>query len=471
MATTSAQPDSPLNSGELTAKRRFGNPVSRFLAGRGVYYGWVMTAVAFVCSLWSIGFIFYTYGLFREPIRQDMGWSVSTMTNAYATYTLAMALWGPLSSRMTERFGPRAVVTFGAGVLPVALLALSCAHTKWQFFVGFGVFASFGTSMLGTIPTFAALNHWFTTNKAQSFSWASAGLSSAGLVLVPLTQYLIGHYGWRTAYQINAVLLVVTIYPLIAVLFYNRPDDLGVPEEAPPAPDLEAAPDRLLEYREIMFDMRFVLTVASLALASACWSVILQSFVSDLSTRSTGYRWEPTAAASLFAFLAMLCGIGKPIFGAVGDRMERRRAIILAVTMQLVGFLCMVATRWYEFAPFQVGSVHTDLLLTVGILLYGLGVGGCLPLFSALHADQFGRLSFPRVSGTATPFNVAVVFCMYLLTGALYDHYQSYLPQSWIFICGYLVSLLCIVILMVRVKRPRNPRKTFDTPLEQAEPV
>jgi len=372
---------------------------------------------------------------------------------------------------MTERFGPRAVVTFGAAVLPVALFFISRAHSKWEFFISFGVFGSLGTSMLGTIPTFAALNHWFTTSKAQSFSWASAGLSSAGLVLVPLTQYLIGHYGWRMAYQINAALLVLTIYPLIGFLFYDRPHDLGVEEEVPPEPVLDAAPDRLLEYHEIVTDMRFMLTVASLALASACWSVILQSFVSDLSTRNTGFRWEPAAAASLFAFLAMLCGIGKPIFGAVGDRMERRRAIILAISMQFAGFLCMIGTRWTEIAPFEIGGVHTDLLLTAGIFLYGLGVGGCLPLFSAVHADQFGRLSFPRVSGLATPFNVGVVFCMYLVTGSIYDRYQSYLPQSWIFIGGYIVSLLCIVILMVRVKRPRNPRKTFDTPLEQAEPV
>ncbi len=441
------------------------------MAGRGFYYGWTMTAVAFVCGLWSIGFIFYTYGIFREPIRQDMGWTVSTMTTAYAGYTILMAIWGPLSARMTERFGPRAVVITGAIVLPVSLFMIAGAQNRLQFFIAFGVLASLGTSTLGMIPNYAALNHWFTTNKAQSFSWASAGISSAGLLLVPLTQYLISHHGWRDAYRINAVILTASIVPLVLLLFYNSPSDLGVEEEAPPPVDELAAPDRMLEYREILMDKRFILSVLSLSLASACWSVILQSFVSDLSTRDTGYQWSQTAAASLFAVLGMLCGAGKPIFGAVGDRMERRRAIIMAISMQLTGFILILGTRWWTVMPFEFYGIHMDFVLIAGVLLYGLGVGGCLPLFSALHADQFGRISFPRVSGLATPFNVAIISLMYLLTGALYDRYQSYLPQSWVLLSSYAVSIGCIIVLLANVRRPRNPRRTFETPLERAEPV
>lgn len=471
MATNMAQPDTPHTTGQRLPALAGGNPVSRYLARQGFYYGWTMTAVAFLCGLWSIGFIFYTYGLFRDPLRNELGWGVSTMTAAYAGYTILMALWGPLSARMTEKYGPKAVISVGAVILPMSLVMISTVNSKVAFFVYFSVIASFGTSALGMIPNYTALNHWFTTNKAQSFSWASAGISSAGLILVPFTQYLISNYGWRHAYKVNAFLLAATIFPLILLLFYNRPSDLGVDEETPPPESPDAIPDRLLEYREILRDKRFVISVLSLSLASACWSVILQSFVSDLTTRESGPRWDPLAAGAMFAVLGALCGIGKPIFGAVGDRMERRRAILLAISMQLIGFLLMLGTRWWTVLPFQIGNIHADALLATGILFYGLGVGGCLPLFSALHADQFGRLSFSRVSGLATPFNVAIISLMYLSTGAMYDRYQSYLPQSWVLISAYLVSLGSISILLVQVKRRRNPRKTFDTPLEPAEPV
>ncbi|MCW5828798.1 MAG: MFS transporter [Deltaproteobacteria bacterium] len=462
--------DSPPAQTGSSAQLR-GNPFSRWLVRTGIYYGWTMTLVAFVCGLWSIGFIFYTYGIFREPIRHDLGWNVSTLTAAYAGYTILMAIWGPAAARLTERYGSRQIVLAGTFILPVAMVGISFARTEFQFFIAFSVLASLGTAFLGMIPNYAALNQWFTANKAQSFSWASAGISSAGMTLVPFTQYLLNHYGWREAYRINAALLVITVLPLVLLTFYDRPSDLGVPEETPPPADPDAEPDRLMEFREIAFDKRFILSVLSLSLASACWSVILQSFVSDLSTRDTGYRWTQGDAATLYTCMAVLCAIGKPIFGALGDRMERRRAIIFAVSMQVAGFVLITVTRWATLVPFSFLGVPVDLLLVSGVLLYGLGVGGTLPLFSALHADQFGRLSFPRVSGLATPFNVAIISVMYLVTGAMYDRYLSYLPQGWLMLAAYAVSIGAILILLIRVKRPRNPRRTFETPLERAEPV
>ncbi|MGB0677923.1 MAG: MFS transporter, partial [Ilumatobacteraceae bacterium] len=58
---------------------------------------------------------------------------------------------------------------------------------------------------------------------------AVSGIGVGTLVVVPFSEWLIGEYGWRTAYQILAALSAVLL--LLAAALAHRPPNAGVAPE------------------------------------------------------------------------------------------------------------------------------------------------------------------------------------------------------------------------------------------------
>src|SRR5260370_9931128 len=92
------------------------------------FYGWVIVGVGFVVTCIGLGTML-SLGVFLQPMSAAMGWSRAGISMAALLSFLFMGagslLWGALS----DRFGARAVVLCGGGLLGAGLVALSPAAT------------------------------------------------------------------------------------------------------------------------------------------------------------------------------------------------------------------------------------------------------------------------------------------------------------------------------------------------------
>ncbi len=80
-----------------------------------IFYGYVVVIACFISmvSMWGIS---YSFGVFFKPLLAEFGWTRAMTSGAYS---LCMLLTGSLSivaGRLTDRFGPRIVIT-GCGIL------------------------------------------------------------------------------------------------------------------------------------------------------------------------------------------------------------------------------------------------------------------------------------------------------------------------------------------------------------------
>ena len=92
------------------------------------FYGYVVVAVSFIVMAMSSGSN-YSFSVFFEPLQQDFGWSRAVTAGAMSAFLIGQGVFSIGSGRLTDRFGPRPVVTaagllFGAGLL----MMLSLIH-------------------------------------------------------------------------------------------------------------------------------------------------------------------------------------------------------------------------------------------------------------------------------------------------------------------------------------------------------
>ena len=146
-----------------------------------------------------------SFTVFLKPISESFGWDRAQVVSVYSLTWLAGGLTAPVVGRLFDRYGPRTVYSLGLLLLGGAFLVASQAQALWQFQLSVGLAVGIGIAFIGNVPNSILLGRWFgprlPTAMAVVYSAAGAGV----LVLLPASQLLIDHVGWRGAYQIFGI--------------------------------------------------------------------------------------------------------------------------------------------------------------------------------------------------------------------------------------------------------------------------
>ncbi len=137
-----------------------------------------------------------SFGIFMQPLTQDIGISVSQFTLA-----LAGTSWGflqPLAGAMTVRYGFRPIMIVGSLMYIVGLALMATAQGMIPILIGAGVLI--GASLACTANAIAmsvAARAVPATVRSTVMGMVSAAGSLGALVSAPLGQMLDEGFGWR----------------------------------------------------------------------------------------------------------------------------------------------------------------------------------------------------------------------------------------------------------------------------------
>ena len=147
-------------------------------------------------------------------------------------------------------------------------------------------------------------------------------------------------------------------------------------------------------------------------------------------------------AAWVLSFAAGAGALGKLLFGRLVDLVDPRFAIWTSFGTQLAGLLVIMQEPGYAG-------------LVAGAAVFGLGMGGVIPLQGAVAGLAFGRLSFGTALGLMRPVQFSLNLIGIPLAGWIYDTTGSY-DLAWRFFCGvYIAAGLGVAAL--RVQRAPGP--------------
>ncbi|MEO8539899.1 MAG: MFS transporter, partial [bacterium] len=188
-------------------------PVPAERASSGIYYGYYLVGAAMVAQFVSIGSQNYIIGAFFKPMTTDLDWTRSEFTLGRTVAQFVMAFTGFFIGGHVDRHGGRRLMLIGIAILSTSLYALSFIQELWQWIVLNGIIMTVGAAMIGNLVVNVTLSKWFVEKRGQAVSFASMGVSMAGVVLPIAMTHVVDQWGWRTGWRVMAIFAAFLMVP------------------------------------------------------------------------------------------------------------------------------------------------------------------------------------------------------------------------------------------------------------------
>ena len=343
------------------------------------YYGWIIVAIASLTMMIIIG-IFFTSGVLFAAIVSEFGWSRTTASLPFSIGLISYAATAWVAGRMFDAYGPRWVFPLGVLCMTGGLIVSARATTGWQLCVGWGLLAAQGFNLAGYAPHMALVSLWFERRRGAAAGLVLGGASLGALFIVPLTQYFVGLYGWRTTYTAMGVAVALILVPLNALWQRHRPQDVGLhPDGAVSGSSVAetsvAVPWGLSQLLDTVRSPRFwflFVSVCSIGWLSNITTVHQLAHMAD-----SGFA--ELLAASMIGLTGLLRAVSSTLWGSLSDRLGREPVFILGTILCMSGVACLAVLK-----------PPASLWLLYGyVLAFGLGHGVHGSVQAAATADLF----------------------------------------------------------------------------------
>lgn len=169
---------------------------------------WLIPALS-VTLMTSYGSLYYAIAVLARPIQAELGWSGDQTLGAYSLALLIAGLCAYSIGKIIDQNGGRLLMTSGAVIAGIFLLAMSQVHSIYAFYA---IWAGLGVAMAMTqyeaaFAVVVAVYPKAYRNRISLLTLAG-GLSST--TFWPITYLLVESIGWRgTAAALGAFTLAV----------------------------------------------------------------------------------------------------------------------------------------------------------------------------------------------------------------------------------------------------------------------
>ncbi|MBC8094075.1 MAG: MFS transporter, partial [Pseudonocardia sp.] len=175
------------------------SPVSELSArGRRIHPAWWVAAVTFLALVGAAGFRAVP-GVLMEPLQDEFGWSVTTISVAVAVNMALYGLTAPFAAALMERFGIRPVITAALVVVAAGSGLTVFMTASWQLVLCWGVLVGLGTGSMALALVATVTGRWFVARRGLVSGVLTAGGAAGQLVFLPLIAVVADSYGWRAA--------------------------------------------------------------------------------------------------------------------------------------------------------------------------------------------------------------------------------------------------------------------------------
>jgi MFS family permease len=371
-----------------------------------------MVAAGFGLELLIGALMFHAYGAYAVLLREEFGWSKTTLSAAFSMARAESGILGPIQGWLTDRFGPRALIRVGMSIFAVGFLLFSRIDSPVTFFLAFFMMAV-GTSLGGYLPISVAIVTWFRRRRSLALSISGMGMALGGL-LTPLVVTALARFGWRSTALASGFVVLALGLPL-AQLMRRPPETYGLTPDGEPRILDRAAPvgdARNYTAREAMATRAFWYISLGHAAALLVVSAVMVHMIIHVTER-LGYSLQE--AGAVVALLTVMQLTGQLTGGWLGDRFSKR-------------WICAGCMLGHASALMVLALATAFWMVLAFAVLHGLSWGMRGPLMAAIRADYFGSGSFGMISGVSS---MVIMFGMMLgplVAGILADRTGSYVP-------------------------------------------
>jgi len=404
----------------------------------GFFYGiWIVMA-GFILLFLYAGAGFYSFSIFIRPFEESFGWSRAAVSFAMSIYMMLHGICGPLVGYLTEKYGPKRVMTTFAVGAGAAFIMVSFTQTLWFFYLSYALL-SVTTTGIGYIPVSSLLSRWFVRRRGTAIGFTMIGISVGGLVMSPVMGMVNSYFSWRASYVFLGLLVWILAVPMTFFVMKSSPAEMGLrPDGDDPnivndsfetrtGHALPSAKEEGWPLKPALMSRTFWWVALTFLLAPLAQGGVLQHQVPLVTEAGLA----PTAAAMAMGITAGVGGLGKLSFGRLSESFPFHYVAAVCFGVQAI-------------AVFLLLFIHSTAMVWVYVILYGFGMGGVVVLIPLVVGHFFGLAAFGTLMGTVAFIQGLGSSSGALISGLIFDHMGNYQYALILWGCIYLLAIVTI---------------------------
>lgn len=402
------------------------------------FYGYAIVLFTFIVVVIAEGMIF-SFGIFFDPLLRQLAANRATISGAFSLMSIVTIPVILLCGRLTDRFGPRQVLTACGLFFGLGYILLAQTHVLWQLYVFYGVVTSVAVGLYW-VPVLSLVPRWFNDGRGTMMGIICAGVGTGQLIFPLVINWLTASFGWRTAMVVTGSVSMAII--MLSAQFLRRsPQEMGLQpfgQETVIRDDNQN--NQQYTARESLRTPQFWM-VAGLFFA---W----QFYLSFVVVHSVIYGLKlPMTEAQAAGILVIIGGVGiagRLLFGRLADKLGMKAVLLFSQILTTFSFVFLLFAH-------EVSTVY------IFAVIFGLSYGTFELLQSNIQAELFGIKSLGTISGISLAFGSAGFAVGSVLAGYIYDIKASY--SLAIIACGVFAFLSIILYVLLPLKKRKRDVK------------
>jgi MFS family permease len=349
-----------------------------------------------------------------------------------------MGAAGIICGRVTDRIGPRLIITVAGVVLGSGYLLMYRLSSPVQLYMAMGVLVGLGMSAQD-VPTLSTVARWFVRRRGMMSGIVKVGTGFGQLTFPFAAGALIAAFGWRNAYLFIGFGVLSTVV-VVAQALRRDPGQMGLyPDGDAAAQDAETRErEDGLPFSVAVRTRQFCLLCCADFLMFYCLITMLVHLVphavdTGITVGRAGVLLSVMGGVSMAARLGM---------GSAADMIGARRSYLVCFAVLIAGFLWLrTASAMWMFVLYAAAD--------------GFARGGSFAVRSPLVAELFGTRAHGSVFGIVNFAGAVGGALGPLVAGRMFDLTRSY--QSTFLLLVVLAAVGLVVTLSLKpIAKPQG---------------
>ncbi len=372
----------------------------------------------------------YSWGVFQKPLIQALSNNygvevpVTMASMPYTVFLLCYAFSMPVAGRFIKKMNPKVLAIIGSIAISIAWIMAGYATSIKAIILTYGILGGIGVGTVYGIPI-AVAGEWFPDRKGFAVGCTLLGFGLSPFITAPLASELIATFGVFSTFKLLGVAFGVILSLLSLTLRFPADDHFKASNDDDDT--LDYTPSEMMKTTTFyVMWICFVIGTFSGLMMIGLSSTYAQEIVG----------LTPMKAAFFTSFFAIFNGIGRPIFGALTDKLGTKKTIFVSYGLIISASILSLI--------FQGNMVIFGLAFAI----FWLNLGGWLAIVPASAINLFGKLHSTTNYGILfTGYGIGALLQGFV-SGAVKEHFGSYVyifyPVIGACIVGIIISSIFI---------------------------
>ena len=332
-------------------------------------------------------------GLITEPLLRELEIDRIHFARINLWATLIGALFSVGVGRLIDRFGSRVVLTVVAVSLAAVVLGMSAASSIVALAILITLTRGLGQSALSVV-SITMVGQWFVRRLNLAMAVYTIALSIGFMLAFPLIGAIVLANGWRRAWWIVGVAILLGLAPL-ALLFVRRsPESCSIDADGDLRP--EDGSSRVDQQPSTDYTLREALSTPSFwvfGISSAVYGLIASGIALFNESILAERRFDASTYHRSLIVVALTSLVGNFLGGWIASKWKMNRLLALAMLLLAASLAALP-------------HVSTQTHVAIYAAVMGLSGGFVIVIFFSFWSANYGRKHLGKIQGAAQALTV-----------------------------------------------------------------